>query len=210
MPAIGTIDQLGSFGKMWAIGKPADVKPTRDRDDSFAAAGQVRSSARRGGDSAGKNASPPIQKAGALRASVSSTEASASLAARVGVVGPTRARRNEVDSLGGTIPGVSQGLEDGQRGPGPGLSDAAALPTRRLRRLCPGDDRRPRTPAGGPVRLLSDAEPLPPALETSSGRRLGTLDAVAARGARDVTIIPHYGTSGARLSGAVRGLPRAG
>jgi hypothetical protein len=56
------------------LAAPADY-PTRERDDTVAAAGQVRCSARRGGNSAGKNARPPIQMAGALRASVGSTEA---------------------------------------------------------------------------------------------------------------------------------------
>jgi len=42
-----------------------------------------------------------------LRASVGSTEASASLLARVGVLGPTRARGKKGDSLGGTTPAVS-------------------------------------------------------------------------------------------------------
>jgi hypothetical protein len=42
------------------------------------------------------------------RASVGSTEASASLAARVGVVGPTRARGKNGDSLGRTNPGVNR------------------------------------------------------------------------------------------------------
>ena len=37
--------------------------PTRDMDDTVAAAGQVRCSARRGGDSAVKNVRPPIQTA---------------------------------------------------------------------------------------------------------------------------------------------------
>jgi hypothetical protein len=44
--------------------------PTRDRDDAVAAIGQVQCRASQGGDSAGKNARPPIQTAGALRASV--------------------------------------------------------------------------------------------------------------------------------------------
>jgi hypothetical protein len=51
------------------LAAPADYS-TRDRDDIVASADQVRCSARRSGDSAGKNARPPIQTAGALRASV--------------------------------------------------------------------------------------------------------------------------------------------
>jgi hypothetical protein len=48
--------------------------------------------------------SPRVLDKSPMRASVGSTEASASLLARVGVVGPTRARAKEVESLGRILP----------------------------------------------------------------------------------------------------------